>query len=113
MKNVKLSKVTPDEIKVMQEQVFQYSEALRWTNKSLDIEEFLNVIAAMDIGFRLWLTFRKRVEGHQNHFTINLKVSEAAVLLKSFMWPGENRNDYERNVAIKYKGILDHQLKNI
>ncbi|QEE49620.1 hypothetical protein FUA48_08500 [Flavobacterium alkalisoli] len=113
MKKVKLTKVTPDEIRVMQEQIFHYSEALRWNIKNLDIEDFLNVLASMDIGFRLWLTFRKRVESYQDKFTLTLKVSEAVVLLKCFMWPGENRTDYEKNVTLKYKTIIDQQLKNI
>lgn len=113
MKNVRLTKVTPDEIRVMQEQIFHYAEALRWKIENLDIEEFLNVIASMDIGFRLWLTFRKKIECQQQKFTVNLKVSEAAVLLKCFMWPGIDRNDYEKNVSLKYKNLIDHQLKSI
>ncbi|KGO84447.1 hypothetical protein Q763_01515 [Flavobacterium beibuense F44-8] len=113
MKNINLTKVKQDEIKVMQEQVLLYSDALTSTVKGLEIEDFLNVISTIDISFRLWLTFRKKVEGVQEKFTVNLKVSEAATLLKCFMWSGQNRSPYENHVAEKYKTIIDNQLKNI
>ena len=113
MKQIILTKVTNEEIQVMQEQIYKYSETLRWSLKTYDVEEFLNAITAIDLSYRLWYTFRKRVEGNQLRNTIRLKVSDAAVLLKCFMWPGEGRNEFEKNVALKYKGIIDHQLKSI
>ena len=70
MKNISLTKVKQDEIKVMQEQVLLYSDALTSTVKGLEIEDFLNVISTIDISFRLWLTFRKRLKGFRKNLQL-------------------------------------------
>lgn len=113
MKDVRLLKVTEDEVQVLQSELYRYSELQRLGIHHWGNEEFYTALVTIDIAFRLWVTFRRKIESAQNSFTVRLKVSEAVVVLKCCYWNRDGRNDYEKHVAEKYKNLIDQQLKSI
>ncbi|MEE1899575.1 hypothetical protein V1389_14595 [Flavobacterium rakeshii] len=113
MKDVKLLRVTNEEIEVLQLELFLFSEAQKQQVALLTINEFLEALISTDIALRLWYLFRRKVEGSQQKFSVRLKVSEACIVLKCCMWPRTGRSDYEKNIVEKYKTVIDQQLKSI
>lgn len=113
MKEVKLTNMTNEEIQVLQYEVFVFSEAQKMTTGNIDINAFLDAMLTMDVALRLWYTFRKKVEGTQQKYTVRLKVFEACTVLKCCMWNREDRKDYEKHVVEKFKTLIDQQLKSI
>lgn len=113
MKKVALKKVKYDEVVALQNELHEYSQLQRLGFNFWSIDDFVNAIIAVDIAHNLWIQLRKKIESDRKVFTINLKLSEAAVVMKCCYWKRDGRGTYETHVAEKYKNIIDHQLKNI
>ena len=113
MKEILLTKVTHDELEVLQIELEHYAQVQRIGFASWNIEDFLNAIATADIAHRLWLVFRKRLESDSTHFRFSYKASDAVILFKCCNWERNGRNDYQRHVCRKYQDIIDNQFKSI
>lgn len=112
MRQIKLKNVTQEELLTLQQETYEYQNLLEQTfRKSSD---FFDAIITLDIAFRLWFLFRTRIENQtpKNGYTISLKASEAAVLLKVCLYKN-NTGEFEKNVKVKYSHYLDQQLKSL
>lgn len=116
MKKITLKNVTEEEVQVIQAELFHYQE---WENHYLRQShremKFLEAIMTIDVAFRLWYLFRTKIEAVMpaKGFTITLRASEAAVLLKCCGFESGNRGPFEANIMEKYKLVLDQQLKSL
>ena len=113
MKQVKLSKVTLDEIKVLQAELSEFAE---WQKMGLHFwsnEDFFNAIATVDTSLRMYYLLRTKIESGRNNFTMSFKIADAVAILKCCHWQRSERTIYEENIAMKYKNIIDQQLKSI
>ncbi|ALM50330.1 hypothetical protein AMR72_16420 [Flavobacterium psychrophilum] len=113
MKKLKLTQIDPAEIEVLQHELEQYSKIEELGLNHWGTNDFLNALLTVDIALRLWFTLRGRIESSKEFFNLSLKVSEAVIVLKCCTWQRHGRNEYEKNVAEKYKGLLAEQLMNI
>lgn len=113
MRKIKIINVSNEEMQTLQQEVFEYQNILEKTFKTAS--NLLDAIITLDIAFRLWFLFRTKIENQtpKKGFTISLKASEAAVLLKVCLWKNNNVGDYERNVKLKYSHYLDQQIKSL
>lgn len=116
MKKIILKEVQEKEVQVMQGELFLYHQIIesefRQPHRSI---RFLDAIMEIDIAFRLWYAFRTKIETimPKKGFTITLRASEAAVLLKCCLKDHGNREPFTNNVMEKYKLVLDQQLKSL
>lgn len=113
MKDVKLTKVSRDEVATLQAELHAYANIQRLGYNFWSNEDFLNAILAVDIAHRLWIFFRRKVEADQHQFSMRFKINEAVIILKCCYWPRDGRGEYEKNVVEKYKNIIDQQLKSL
>ena len=112
MKKIVIKNVSADELLTLQQEMYDYHNALEKTFKKAS--NLLDTIITLDIAFRLWFLFRTKIERQtpKNGFQISLTASEAAVLLKVCLWT-HKIGDYERNVKLKYSNYLDQQIKSL
>jgi len=113
MKEVKLKKVTKEEVEILQQELGMYAEIIKLGFNYISIDEFLNALLISDIALRLWLSFRNKIESDKTKVTVTLKVSEAVVLFKCCYWPRDQRTHYHAMIAEKFKNEIDQQLKSI
>lgn len=113
MKEVKLTKVSRDEVATLQAELQAYADIQRLGYNFWSNEDFLNAILTVDIAQRLWIVFRRKVEAERSQFTMTFKINEAVIILKCCHWKRDGRNDYEKHVVEKYKNIIDQQLVNL
>lgn len=113
MKQVKLHNVSSEEVRTLQNEIYDFQQQAE--NSLKTSENFLDAIITLDIAFRLWFTFRTKVEKPEakKGYKITFKTSEAAVLLKVCYFNNPNSGAFERNVKEKYKLYLDQQLKGM
>ncbi|WP_130735497.1 hypothetical protein [Flavobacterium sp. J27] len=113
MTTIQLKYITNEEIQVLQTELHEYQNTLATHLKSQS--DFLNAIIYIDLALRLWFNFRSKVENQQpkKGYSITLKASEAAVLLKACLWENQNNGTFERNVKTKLSLFLDQQLKSL
>lgn len=110
MKEVKLTKVSRDEVATLQAELQAYADIERLGYNFWSNEDFLNAILAVDIAHRLWIFFRRKVEAEQSQFSMRFKINEAVIILKCCHWERDGRGEYEKHVVEKYKNIIDQQL---
>ncbi len=113
MKQVKLHNVSNEEVRTLQNETYDFQQH---ASKSLKTTtNFLDAIITLDIAFRLWFTFRTKIEKPEakKGYQITFKTSEAAVLLKVCYFDNPNSGVFEKNVKEKYKLFLDQQLKGM
>lgn len=113
MTQVKLTQVSLDEVKVLQNELQLFGEWQKlgfnyWSN-----EDFYNAIATVDVALRMYFFLRTRIESGKSKFTISFKISDAVVILKCCHWRRSERNDYEKIITLKYQDIIDQKLKSI
>lgn len=111
MKQVKLHNVSNEEVRTLQNETYDFQQQ---AEKSLKTSQnFLDAIITLDIAFRLWFTFRTKIEKPETKkgYQITFKTSEAAVLQKVCLFDNPNSGPFEKNVKEKYKLLLDQQLK--
>jgi hypothetical protein len=113
MKQVKLHNVSAEEVKTLQNEIYDFQQQAEKSLKTT--ENFLDAIITLDIAFRLWFTFRTKIETPEakKGYKITFKTSEAAVLLKVCYFQNPNSGVFEKNVKEKYKLFLDQQLKGM
>lgn len=112
MKNITLQNVTNEEVGTLQNIIFHYQAERERNLRSAP--DLLDAIICIDIALRLWLSFRSKFEKDEpkNGFSISLKPSEAAVLLKCCL-NLSSADAFTLNVARKYSSILDQQVKSL
>ncbi|MCO6162580.1 hypothetical protein [Flavobacterium sp. NRK F7] len=113
MKTIKIQNVTQEEIHVLQNELHEYQNSLASNLRSQS--DFLNAIIYVDLALRLWFNFRNKIENQEpkKGYSITLKASEAAVLLKVCLWQNKSNATFERHVKTKYSFTLDQQLKSL
>ena len=113
MKTIKITKVTNEEVQTLQNELHHFQNTLTSTLKNQ--QAFIDAIIYIDLSLRLWFNFRNKIEKEEpkNGYTITLKTSEAAILLKTCLWQNPNNGTFERNVKTKYSSYLDQQLKSL
>ncbi|RDI07063.1 hypothetical protein [Flavobacterium sp. AG291] len=113
MKTIQLKKIRRADLEVLQQELEQYAEIQRLGYHFWTIDEFLNAIIAVDIAHALWIKLRNKLENDNAFFTMTFKLNEASVLMKCCYWQRAERTQYQKNVAEKYKNIIDQKLKSI
>lgn len=112
MRNITLKNVTNEEVSTLQQSLFDYQDHLSKNLRSAP--DLLNAIIYLDIAFRLWFSLRNKFEKQEpkKGYSITLKPSEAAVLLKCCL-SITNADAFTLNVMRKFSSILDQQLKSL
>lgn len=112
MRKITLRNITPDEVKTLQDLVFEYQAERERTLRSAT--DLLDAVICIDISLQLWVNFRNRIEKDtpKKGYTISLKPSEAAVLLKCCI-DQPISGDYAINVSRKFTSLLDQQIKSL
>lgn len=113
MKTIDLNQIKPDEVEVLQNELEQYSNIEKLGLHHWGTNDFLNALLTVEISLKLWFMLRSRLESKSKTYNLKLRISEAVIILKCCQWPRSLRNDYERNVTEKFKGLLAEQLMNI
>lgn len=118
MKEVKLNKVTEQELSVLQSELHRYNTVISTNFKQPEFAgQFFDLIMLIDITFRLWYSFHLKITkgSPAKGFSISLKPFEAVALLKCCMNRVENdaRDTFTYHVKEKYKRIIDQQLKSL
>jgi len=113
MKQVKLHNVSSEEVRALQNETYDFQQQASKSLKTAD--NFLDAIITLDIAFRLWFTFRTKIEKPEakKGYQITFKTSEAAVLQKVCLFQNPNSGPFENNVKEKYKTFIDQQLKGM
>lgn len=107
MKKVSLNKLERPQLEILQNELQSFSVRLFYKDAK---ENFIDAIISLDIINSLYYTLRSRIESDKLFFNLNLKPSEAAVILKCVL-NYQNTEPYAVSFYEKIKELIDKQLK--
>ncbi len=109
MRKIKLNQLTRDQLEVLQNELQKYSIDVFYIDCK---NNFIDAIISLDIIYSLYFILRNRLESHRLLFNINLKPSEAAVILKCIL-KTSNKDPFTVAFFENIKELIDKQLKAI
>lgn len=115
MKTIKLTKVKKTELSVLWGHIQFYNDVVIPSKNKSDIDKLLNSIIEVDISLKLWYMLRTKIEKNipVNGTTLNLKLSEAAILFIILREENQYLSEHWLNIIRKYRNEIDRQLKSI
>lgn len=108
MKKVVLNNLEREQLEVLQNELQAYSIHLYYVDLK---QNFYEAIISLDIINHLYFLLRSRLESEKSKFHLNLKPSEAAVILLCVL-NYTKQDAYTVAFFEKIKELIDKQLKN-
>lgn len=109
MKKITLKKLERSQLEVLQNQLQSFSVRIFYKDAK---ENFIDAIISLDIINSLYFILRSRIESERTFYNLNLRPSQAAVILKCIL-NNQSTEPYAVSFFEKIKELIDKQLKEL